>query len=63
MEIIRVGERVNWLLEGESGTVVFVANTDEWIVAVVKLDGGGFKSFTHDPHVLLPECDPDDPII
>jgi hypothetical protein len=60
---IKIGERAVWSEEGKEGTIVFVASTDEWIVAVVKLDGGGFESFTHDPHVLLPECDPDDPIL
>ena len=57
---IKVGERAVWSEEGKEGTIVFVAGTDEWTVAVVKLDNGEFEPFIHDPRVPLEECDWDD---
>jgi hypothetical protein len=42
---MRVGDRIRRRAGGATGVVVFVAETDDWDVAVARMDGGGFISF------------------
>jgi hypothetical protein len=42
---MRVGDRIRRRADGATGTIVYVAETDEWDVAVARMDGGGFISF------------------
>jgi hypothetical protein len=42
---MRVGDRIRRRADGATGTIVFVAETDDWDVAVARMDGGGFISF------------------
>jgi hypothetical protein len=42
---MRVGDRIRRRADGATGTIVFVAETDDWDVAVARLDDGGFISF------------------
>jgi hypothetical protein len=42
---MRVGDRIRRKADGATGRIVFVAEADDWDVAVARMDGGGFISF------------------